>query len=210
MLFFALPIVAACALLLYCYKRESIKTTVARTYWNILRKKVEFDTYMQSNSPMAICIKPDYYIVHTLSTNETARTPDDDPDVAPGDLLNTVKSNLNEDTIIFRCTHINGVLYYMRVQENTTIEDVLTINIIEPPFIELELEQNETKTGIREHLYHFYIKKNVILDNKFLKWYLRSFYQIELADVYILHIVDSSINMLSVSSTDDFYEKFVL
>ncbi len=210
MLLFTLPVVAACALLLYCYKRESIKNTVARTYWNILRKKVEFDTYMQTSNPVAICIKPDYYLVHTLSTNESEKTSDDDPDVAPGELLNKIKSHLNEDTIIFRCTHIDGVLYYMRVQQNTSIDDILTISIIEPPFIELELEQNETKTGIREHLYHFYIKRNVILDNKFLRWYLRHFYQQELADVYVLHIIDNSVSMLSVSSTDDFYEKFIL
>jgi len=210
MLLFALPIVAVCAFLLYCYKRESIRSTVAKTYWNILRKKVEFDTYMQTNTPMTICIKPDLYIVHNLDADETETILDDGAEGTAKGLLNTIKSNLNEDTIIFRCTHVDGVLYYMRIQETTTIEDVESINVIEPPFIEVELEQNGVKKGIREHLHHFYIQKNVILDNQFLKWYLRRFYTEELADTYVLHIIDNSVNVLSVSNTDDFYEKFVL
>jgi hypothetical protein len=210
MLLLALPLVAACAFFLYRYKQNCIKGTLAKAYWNILRKKVEFDTYIQTNTPPAVCVKPDFYIVHNLNTAKTETILDDGAKGTAKELLDTVKGDLNEATIVFRCAHVNGVLYYMRIQESTTIEDVESASIVEPPFIEVELEQNGVKKSIREHLCHFYTRKNVILDRRFLKWYLSRFYSEELADAYTLHIVDSAVNVLSVSSTDDFYEKFVL
>lgn len=210
MLFFTLPIigVGVCTYL-YFYKSESIKNTIAKTYWMLLRKKVQFDTYMQSDSKSTLRKKPDYYVVYNILSNNI-KTMIDDNNTIDSERLLSVKNDLSDDTIIFRCVHDIDTMYYIRIENCTSIEDVKSFNVIESPFVEVEIEQKGTRKGIRDNLHHFYIKKNTILDEKFLKWYLKHFYNEELADSYTLHIMDNSINMLSISNTDEFYEKFVL
>ena len=58
------------------------------------------------------------------------------------------------------------------------------------PFLQVEFEQNEKKKEIHEHLHYFYVKGNKLFDKNFLKWYLKYWFQVDLSDNYILHIID--------------------
>ena len=68
-------------------------------------------------------------------------------------------------------------------------------------FLQIEIEQNNTRTSIHEHLEQFYLNNNKILDEKFLKWYLNYFYSIILDKNYKLHIIDSDINIFTLDKT---------
>ena len=57
------------------------------------------------------------------------------------------------------------------------------------------------KPGERcDNLEHFYVEGNKLFDKKFLKWYIQKFYGIELNEHYILHIIDTEINMFDLKN----------
>ena len=45
---------------------------------------------------------------------------------------------------------------------------------------------------------YFYLKGNKLFDKKFLKWYLKYWYQIDLEDDYSLNIIDHEINIIQI------------
>jgi len=73
--------------------------------------------------------------------------------------------------------------------------------IIEKPFLQVELEQNEKNMEIQEYLHYFFLKDNKLFDRDFLKWYLRYWYQIDLEENYKLNIIDHEINIINLDPT---------
>ena len=69
-------------------------------------------------------------------------------------------------------------------------------------FLQVQLEQFNTKTDIHEHLPKFYLNDNILLDTVFLQWYLYKFYNIILSKEYKLHIIDNNINIFNISNTE--------
>ena len=54
---------------------------------------------------------------------------------------------------------------------------------------------------IHENLHYFYVKNNHILDNTFLKWYLKYWYAMDLADrIYTYSIIDNDVNMVNLAT----------
>ena len=74
--------------------------------------------------------------------------------------------------------------------------------VTKPFFLEIILEQNGFKHEIHEYLDFFYLAGNKILDNKFLKWYMYYFYEIVLANNYKLHIIDDSVNLITLDQNN--------
>ena len=68
----------------------------------------------------------------------------------------------------------------------------------EKQFVQVELEQNGVVIDIHKHLDHFYTVGNSILSKSFLRWYLKSWYNIELCDKYTLKIFDKDVNLFSI------------
>ena len=69
---------------------------------------------------------------------------------------------------------------------------------LEKQFVQVELEQDNEIIDIHKHLDQFYIVGNSILSESFLRWYLKSWYNIELCDEYTLKIFDKDVNLFSI------------
>lgn len=54
---------------------------------------------------------------------------------------------------------------------------------------------------IHSNLTGFYVNENIILDKKFLEWYLAQYYELNDIDDYELRIFDKDVNMLNLKST---------
>lgn len=68
-------------------------------------------------------------------------------------------------------------------------------------FLQVEIEQYDSRISIHSYLVPFYLKDNKILDETFLKWYLNEYFKMILSDNYIIHIIDSNINMFTIDKT---------
>ena len=88
---------------------------------------------------------------------------------------------------------IDDKVFCKRV-ENFNI-DKLDFTHIDKQFLQIEYKQGDTTIELQEHMEYFYLKDNKILDNIFLKWYLKYWYNIELEPDYKLHIIDNQINI---------------
>ena len=87
--------------------------------------------------------------------------------------------------------------YYKRIDDK---KELVNYNIekLENIFLQVELEQNDTRIPIHGNLKQFYLKGNKILDKNFLLWYLKKFYYLDLENDYTLHIIDSDINIFTM------------
>jgi hypothetical protein len=94
--------------------------------------------------------------------------------------------------------------YYKIINEKNTIEND-KFEKCEPIFIQVEIEQNGERTSIHENLKPFYLNFNMILDKKFLKWYLEKFYAMVLNEKYKLHIIDNNINLFQIDENQSIH-----
>ena len=95
---------------------------------------------------------------------------------------------------------INGHLYYFRIHDTTTLEHIENIELVDKPFIQVELEHNNKTIDIKEELEQFYVSKNKILDKTFLTWFMYSFYGLRLEEEYKVNIIDDSVNMITLTN----------
>lgn len=88
-----------------------------------------------------------------------------------------------------------------KIYENIHERDDEEFVVIEKPFLQVELEQNDEKIEIHENLHYFFLKNNKLFDKNFLKWYMKYWFKKELEDTYKLHIIDNSINIFTIDQT---------
>ena len=102
--------------------------------------------------------------------------------------------------LLFVKRKIDDKTYCKRI--NGDVEDIANLEIvpIDKLFIQVELKQRGKSIDIHEHLQYFYVKNNHILDNVFLKWYLKYWYFLDLEDDYTLSIIDHNVKILKVKS----------
>ena len=81
----------------------------------------------------------------------------------------------------------------LRILQDTTIEK---------QFIQVELEQNNKKICIHENLEKFYLADNKLFTKSWLQWYLTNYYGERLEEDYIIHIIDSSVNLFKISGKE--------
>jgi len=74
-----------------------------------------------------------------------------------------------------------------------------TFEKIEKLFIQVELCQNDEKIAIHKKLEGFYLEDNTIMDNTFLNWYVKIFYDLILNEKYSISIIDTDINMFKMT-----------
>ena len=136
-------------------------------------------SYFKTNTPQ----KKSNYVIHNTLTNkfeEYINIPDD------------IESNW----IMMKNKHGEQKQYQIINQERGAVP---SCPIKYKPFLQVELEQNNKRYDIQENLDVFFLEHNKILDNKFLMWYMNYYYNIILEKDYKLHIIDSNINLLSIS-----------
>jgi hypothetical protein len=111
---------------------------------------------------------------------------------------NNYITNTTFDLMFLKKTDESGVVY-KRIFDKETITKDIKIVTIKKPFIQIELCQDNENTAIHKNLDCFYIEDNKILDTKFLKWYVKTFYDIILNENYTLSVIDTEICMFKMT-----------
>ena len=112
--------------------------------------------------------------------------------------------------LLFYKKKVEGTVYYKRINADADINN-LSCTPLKKQFIQVELKYNSKSVDIHEHLEHFYLEDNHILDAVFLKWYLKFWFFLDLPKEYIINIIDKDVNIFtleqnqSIVFTDDKY-----
>ena len=70
-------------------------------------------------------------------------------------------------------------------------------------FMQIILFQGDKKYEIHEFMDRFMLLGNEILDDKFLVWYLRKFYGLQLENKYRLQIIDINVNLFNLDESNE-------
>ena len=87
------------------------------------------------------------------------------------------------------------------------LEYIQRSQIIEKPFIHVTLNVKDEKKDIHEYLDKYYVDGNEILTFKFLKWYLKHYYNTQLTEPYTIDILDDKIQMIKLQQNQGIYIK---
>jgi hypothetical protein len=87
------------------------------------------------------------------------------------------------------------------------LEYIQRSQIIEKPFIHVTLNVKDQKKDIHEYLDKYYVDGNEILTFKFLKWYLKHYYNTQLTEPYTIDILDDKIQMIKLQQNQGIYIK---
>jgi hypothetical protein len=89
--------------------------------------------------------------------------------------------------------------------ESMLLNYILKDQDIVKPFIHVTLNVNNEKIDIHEHLDKYYVDGNEILSFKFLKWYLKHYYEKLLVKPYTIYIIDSNVKMVELGQSQGVY-----
>lgn len=214
--------------LLYVYRNNLFQKIVVYSYINIVKLKIISESYYlnfkqkyltnssndkndlqqhQGNSLLFIYVTKDNLCDEQVFYEEEL---EELFNSSKPDILEFVKKErdyINEEEkygsfMAFYCKHINNNLYYYRIHENTSHEDIKSISICETPFIGIDLIYNNKEISLKEKLNSFYLSKNKILDHAFLVWFVERFCNIDLSDEYIVKIIDNEVNMFELKKNE--------
>jgi hypothetical protein len=65
-------------------------------------------------------------------------------------------------------------------------------------FLQVECIINKIKYDIHEHISKYYITNNVVMDEIFMKYFMKQWYDVELDEDYELKIIDKNINLVTL------------
>lgn len=91
---------------------------------------------------------------------------------------------------------------YKIIEKNDNIEKQIycLFQPIKKPFLQVDFIQNEKSTEINDNLQKFYLKDN-ILDEIFIKWFMKYFYNITVTN-YKINIIDENVNMFEIKENE--------
>jgi len=118
--------------------------------------------------------------------------------LASGEMKTTANIPPSYD-MLFVKKKLGDRTYCKRIHAGANLE-TLTFTAAQKPFIQIELKYDNRSIEIQDYLDYFYIVDNHILDTTFLKWYMKYWYHITLPTDYSLHIIDSDVNIISLSA----------
>lgn len=211
-------------LLLYTFRRDLFKKFIVFSYINIVKFKIISETYYLDFKQRYLTNKPnkeesvpkeldeDCYLLIYVNPDNTC---DEqvcieeemmNKQIVPLEYIQQEKHRVEEYEnmafLAFFCSHIGDTLYYFRIHENTTEDDLEELTIAEQPFIQIDLLQNEEEINIKDKLKGFYLKNNKILDREFLIWFVDRFLNKELHEEYSVNIIDSEANMFQINNNE--------
>ena len=114
----------------------------------------------------------------------------------PNDWWNDSKNNV--DLLILKKSLCDNIKYKIFHKHQELMKSGIEWITMEKQFVQVELEQDDEVIDIHKYLDQFYTVGNSILSKSFLKWYLKSWYNIELCDKYTLKIFDKDVNLFSI------------
>ena len=200
--FFSIPVY-----LLYLYNFD--RDLFYKIIWNILKFFSEIEYYNRNN------IKR----LKNLGNycNKLIKNNDKETTLIMGINSKTYKNikklqyDINNKNIIYNLIiykfYINNEEYYASYDnienifnniDETNINDCL----ITSPFIQVEINVNNTTINISDKIKKFYLKDNIIFGKYFLKWFLKEFYNFDDFNYndYKLNIIDNNINELKITN----------
>ena len=111
-------------------------------------------------------------------------------------------------SVMFLCNTLDGSNYYKRTKD-PLLRDTECLTFVEKPFVSVEyLVNDKCVLDIHNKLTGFYVNGNIILDKKFLEWYIPYFYKEQLDDDftiddnYSLRIFDKNVTRFTINNTD--------
>ena len=121
----------------------------------------------------------------------------------PNDWWNDSKNNV--DLLILKKSLCDNIKYKIFHKHQELMKSGIEWITMEKQFVQVELEQDGKVIDIHKHLDQFYTVGNSILSKSFLRWYLKSWYNIELCDEYTLKIFDKDVNLFSIGPESYIY-----
>ena len=114
------------------------------------------------------------------------------------DNINNYKILKNADLLILQKNQL-----YKRIENHCDIikENSNLIKIKNKPFLQVDFIQNEKSIEINDNLQKFYLKGNIILDEVFIKWFMKYFYNITVTN-YRISIIDENVNMFEIKENE--------
>lgn len=100
--------------------------------------------------------------------------------------------------LLFYKKKIKGKVYCKRISAGDDIRSLLLVPL-KKQFIQVELKYGGKSLDIHEHLQQFYLEDNHILDELFLKWYLKFWFFFDLPEEYTINIIDNDVNIFTLS-----------
>jgi hypothetical protein len=177
------------------YHKINLKYEKCRNKYNKKQIKVDYDSNYDSDFESDLEDKESNEFIGLENVDNHINK------YCSNELSNNYIKDTNFDLMFLKNT--NNL--YKRIENKEEIKKDATFDELSRPFIQIELISGNHKESIHKHLTPFYVKENKILDKLFLKWYVKTFYDIELEDDYKLNLIDSNVNMLTI--TNDKYIK---
>ena len=114
----------------------------------------------------------------------------------PNEWWNDSKNNV--DLLMLKKSLCGNIKYKIFHKHQELMKSDIEWVTMEKQFVQVELEQDDEVIDIHKHLDQFYTAGNSILSKSFLRWYLKSWYNIVLCDEYTLKIFDKDVNLFSI------------
>ena len=203
-------VASACFGTYYYFDKEGASRLAFNVSWRSVHAYVEAQSYIERLSD-AFTGRDKADIVETFSDNEEEENPSltkfilfnlhNETVIAMDEVSEKMEPVLenSSDTYIQFLHHANNK--FLRITDVLTAEtdkDAYDFIKSEKPFIQVELEQNGETMEIHKFLKPHYYEGNKILDNDFMKWYMRYNNLGKLSDNYRLKIIDSNVEMFTM------------
>lgn len=104
--------------------------------------------------------------------------------------------------LLFRITEEQKEYITQNMDSTETVE-CIQFTTVPKQFMQIILFQGDKKYEIHEFMDRFMLLGNDILDDKFLVWYLRKFYGLQLENNYRLQIIDYNVNLFNLNETNE-------
>jgi len=193
----------------YVWSPEDSKKLIASIAWygvNMYsRAAIYYETFVQYDS--SDDEKDDFDEEESLSyynnENQIIVSLGTDYKTLPDEWWNDSKNNV--DLLMLKKSLCDNIKYKIFHKHQELMKSEIEWVTMEKQFVQVELEQDGKVIDIHKHLDQFYTVGNSILSKSFLRWYLKSWYNIELCDEYTLKIFDKDVNLFSIGPESYIY-----
>lgn len=193
--------------LIYLYKFN--KNLFYKIMWNILKFFSEFEYYNRNNIKHIKYLGK--YCKKLIENNDKETTLIIGNNNKKYKNIKILQHEINNKNITYNLIiykfYIDNEDYYtsfdnieniFKTIDETNIKDCL----IKSPFIQVEVNVNNTTIDVSDKIKKFYLKDNIIFGKYFLKWFLKEFYNFDDFNYndYKLNIIDNNINELKITN----------
>ena len=110
---------------------------------------------------------------------------------------------LSDFKILFVEHEEDDKVYYENVSNDVDIKSLFEKGVekVKRQFLQIELEQDDEKVDIHEHISKYYVKNNTLFSKIFMEYYMEKYYEKSIKDDYKINIIDKNIKLLSIDGT---------